>query len=47
MKKLLKFVIALAVLAAIAFGVKTFFFDSKAETVAGPLVSTKVRMVIA
>ena len=44
MKKLLKFLIVLAVLAAIAFGVKTFFFDSKAETVAGPLVSTKVSL---
>ena len=44
MKKLLKFVIVVAILAAIAFGVKTFFFDAKADTAAGPLVSTKVTL---
>ena len=44
MKKLLKFVIVIAVLAGIAFGVKTFFFDAKTETAAGPLVSTKVTL---
>ena len=42
MKKLLKFIILLAVIAGIALGVKTFFFDVKADTAAGPLVSTKV-----
>ena len=44
MKKLLKFLIVLAVLAGIAFGVKTFFFDAKAETAVGPLVSAKVTL---
>ena len=42
MKKLLKFIILIAVIAGIALGVKTFFFDVKADTAAGPLVSTKV-----
>lgn len=42
MKKLLKIVILLAVVAGIGFGVKTFFFDSSVETAAGPLVSVKV-----
>ena len=44
MKKLLKFIIVIAILAAIAFGVKKFFFDAKADTAAGPLVSTKVTL---
>ena len=30
--------------AGIAFGVKTFFFDAKADTAAGPLVSAKVTL---
>ena len=42
MKKLLKILVVLAVLAGIAFGVKTFFFDAKAEAAVGPLVSAKV-----
>ncbi|MBR6317296.1 MAG: efflux RND transporter periplasmic adaptor subunit [Fibrobacter sp.] len=44
MKKLLKIIIVIAILAAIAFGVKKFFFDAKADTAAGPLVSTKVTL---
>ena len=44
MKKLLKFVIVVAILAAVAFGVKTFFFDAETDTAAGPLVSTKVTL---
>ena len=44
MKKLLKIVLLLAVLAGIAFGVKTFFLNAKAETAAGPLVSAKVTL---
>ena len=44
MKKLLKFVILLAVIAGIAFGAKTFFFDAKADTAVGPLVSAKVTL---
>jgi HlyD family secretion protein len=42
MKKLLKIVLVLAVLAAIAYGVKYFFFTEKENEAAGPLVSTKV-----
>ena len=42
MKKVLKFIIIVAVLAGIAFGVKTFFFDAETETAAGALVSAKV-----
>ena len=42
MKKLLKIVLVLAVLAAIAYGVKYFFFTEKENDAAGPLVSTKV-----
>ena len=42
MKKVLKLIIVVAVLAGIAFGVKTFFFDAKTETAAGALVSAKV-----
>lgn len=42
MKKLLKIVIVLAILGAIAYGVKTFFFTEKANAAAGPLVSTQV-----
>ena len=42
MKKLLKIVLVLAVLAAIAYGVKYFFFMEKENDAAGPLVSTKV-----
>ena len=42
MKKVLKLIIVVAVLAGIAFGVKTLFFDAKTETAAGALVSAKV-----
>ena len=42
MKKLLKVLVVLAVLAGIGFGVKTFFFDAKVENATGPLVSAKV-----
>lgn len=42
MKKVLKFIVLVAVLAAIAFGVKTFFFDTQEEAAAGALVSAKV-----
>lgn len=44
MKRFLKIIIVLAVLAGIAYGVKTYFFGAKAETAAGPLVSTKVTL---
>ena len=44
MKKLLKIITVLAVLAAIAYGAKVFFLDAKAETAAGPLVSAKVTL---
>lgn len=44
LKFLIKFIIVLAVLAGIGFGVKTFFFDAKTETAAGPLVSAKVTL---
>ncbi|MBO7106447.1 MAG: efflux RND transporter periplasmic adaptor subunit [Fibrobacter sp.] len=42
MKKLLKFVIAIAVLAAIAFGVKAFFFAENTSKEVGALVSAAV-----
>ena len=42
MKKVLKFIIVVAVLAAVAFGVKHFFFSESASDAAGPLVSAKV-----
>lgn len=42
MKKLLKFIIAIAVLAAIAFGVKTFFFAENTSKEVGALVSAAV-----
>ena len=42
LKFIIKFIVVLAVLAGIGFGVKTFFFDAKVENAAGPLVSTKV-----
>ena len=42
MKKLLKILILLVILGAIAYGVKMFFFSEKASAAAGPLVSTKV-----
>lgn len=42
MKKILKFIIVIAVLAGIAFGVKTFYLDKTTEIQAGPLVSAKV-----
>lgn len=42
MKKLLKFVIAIAVLAAIAFGVKAFFFAENTSKEVGALVSAEV-----
>ena len=44
MKRFLKIIIVLAVLAGIAYGVKAYFFGAKAETAAGPLVSTKVTL---
>lgn len=44
LKFLIKFIIVLAVLAGIGFGVKTFFLDAKTETAAGPLVSAKVTL---
>ena len=44
LKFLVKFILVLAVLVGIGFGVKTFFFDAKAETAAGPLVSAKVTL---
>ena len=44
MKKLLKIVIVLAILAGIAYGVKFFFFTEKVNDAAGPLVSTKVTL---
>ena len=44
LKFLIKFIIVLAVLAGIGFGVKTFFFDAKTESAAGPLVSAKVTL---
>lgn len=42
MKKILKFIIVVAVLAGIAFGVKTFYFDKTVNVQTGPLVSVKV-----
>ncbi len=42
MKKLLKILILLVILGAVAYGVKLFFFSEKASAAAGPLVSTKV-----
>ena len=42
MKKLLKIIIVIAVLAAVAFGVKSFFFNDTTANQAGPLISTKV-----
>ena len=42
MKKVLKFIIAIAVLAAIAFGVKTFFFAENTSKEVGALVSAAV-----
>ena len=44
LKFLVKFILVLAVLVGIGFGVKTFFFDAKVETAAGPLVSAKVTL---
>lgn len=44
MKKLLKIVIVLAILAGIAYGVRLFFFTEKVSDAAGPLVSTKVTL---
>ena len=42
MKKLLKIIIVIAVLAAIAFGVKSYFFDDAAANQVGSLISTPV-----
>ena len=42
MKMVLKFIIVVAVLAAVAFGVKHFFLSESASDAAGPLVSAKV-----
>jgi HlyD family secretion protein len=42
MKKLLKVIIIVAVLAAVAFGVKSFFFNTDASSQVGALISTKV-----
>ena len=44
MKKLLKIIIVLAILAGIAYGVKFFFFTEKASNAAGPLVSAQVTL---
>ena len=44
MKKLLKFIVVVAFLAAAAFGVKHFFFSESANEAAGPLVSAKVTL---
>lgn len=41
MKKILKFIIVVAVLAGIAFGVKTFYFDKETVSQAGALISVK------
>jgi len=42
MKTFLKFIIVVAVLAAIAFGVKSYFFNDTAANQVGELISTKV-----
>ena len=42
MKKILKFIIVIAVLAGIALGVKSFFFNGDASVQVGELVSAKV-----
>ena len=42
MKKILKILIVIAVLAAIAFGVKSYFFSTDASSQAGALISSKV-----
>ena len=42
MKNLLKFIIVIAVLAAIAFGVKSYFFDGATANQVGSLISTPV-----
>ena len=42
MKKLLKIIIVIAVLAGIAFGVKSFLFNADESEQAGALISTKV-----
>jgi HlyD family secretion protein len=42
MKKLLKFIIIIAVLAGVAFGVKSFLFNADESEQAGALISTKV-----
>ena len=44
LKSVVKFIVVLAILAGIAYGVKTFFLDAKTETEAGPLVSAKVTL---
>ncbi|WP_290763103.1 efflux RND transporter periplasmic adaptor subunit [Fibrobacter sp. UBA4297] len=42
MKKLLKIIVVIAVLAGVALGVKSFFFNGDATSQAGALISTKV-----
>ncbi len=42
MKKILKFIIVIAVLAAIAFGIKSYFFNDTDANQVGELISTKV-----
>ena len=42
MKKLLKIIIVIAVLAGIALGIKSYFFNDEAANQAGALISTKV-----
>lgn len=42
MKKLLKIIIVIAVLAGVALGVKSFFFNGEASSQVGALISTKV-----
>ena len=42
MKKILKFIIVIAVLAAVAFGIKSYFFNDTDANQVGELISTKV-----
>ena len=42
MKKLLKIIIVIAVLAGVALGIKSYFFNDEAANQAGALISTKV-----
>ena len=42
MKKILKFIIVIAVLAAVAFGIKSYLFNDTDANQVGELISTKV-----